>query len=156
MDFRISGISVAPFLPLFDLDDEALLKLGIRRYIADTKPGFPCRVSLQDAEPGEKLLLANFEHQPEPRSPYRACGPIFVREQARQSFDRTNEVPAQLRTRLLSVRAYDADALIVDAEVVEGVELEDLIGRFLRRPETAYLHAHFARRGCYACRIDRA
>ncbi len=156
MDFRISGISVAPFRPLFDLDDNALLKLGARRYVADTKPGFPCRVSLEDAEPGEALLLANYEHQPAPGSPYRASGPIFVRENARHTFDRTNEIPIQLRTRLLSVRAYDADALIVDAEVVEGAELEDLIGRYLEREDTAYLHAHFARRGCYACRIDRA
>lgn len=156
MDFRVSGISIAPFKPLFALDEAELLRRGIRQYIADAKPGFPCRVSLEDAEPGERLLLVNYEHQPEPASPYRASGPIFVREAADETFNRRNEIPAQLRSRTLSVRAYDRDALMVDADVTEGGDLETLIRRFFERSDTAYIHAHFARRGCYACRIDRS
>ena len=155
MDFRISGIPVAPFKLLFDLDDTELLKLGARRHIADEKPGFPCRVSLEDAEPGERLILVNYAHQPEISSPYRASGPIFVREAVHETFDRTNEIPEQLRLRMLSVRAYDRDALIADADVVEGTGLEAMIARMFARRDTAYIHAHYARRGCYACRIDR-
>jgi uncharacterized protein DUF1203 len=64
-------------------------------------------------------------------------------------------VPAQQRTRLLSVRGYDADGIMVDAEVAEGTELETLIERMFGRSDVAFLHAHNARRGCYSCRIDR-
>ena len=81
MKFRFQGLLVAPFAPLFALSDTELEARGMRRMIADEKPGFPCRVSLEDAEPSERVLLTNFEHQPA-HSPYRATGPIFVRENA--------------------------------------------------------------------------
>ena len=155
MDYRISGLPVAPFAPLFALSDAELAERDIKRCVADAMPGFPCRVSLEDAQPGEKLLLLHYEHQPA-ASPYRAAGPIFVREAARDSFAGINIVPAQLRSRLLSVRAYDADGMMVDAEVTEGKELEPMIQRLLGRGTVDYLHVHFAKRGCYACRIERA
>ena len=53
MSFRISGLPVEPFKPFYGLDSEALARAAARRYVADAKPGFPCRVTLQDAEPGE-------------------------------------------------------------------------------------------------------
>jgi len=56
---------------LYGLNDEALIQFGARRYIADTMPGFPCRVTLKDAEPGERVLLINYVHQPAD-TPYRA------------------------------------------------------------------------------------
>ena len=155
MSFRISGLPATPFRPLFTLSDEALLAQGARRYLADECPGFPCRVSLADAALGERVLLVNFEHQPA-RSPYRAGGPIFVRENARAATPEIGEVPESLGRRLLSVRAYDGEDLITDAEVVEGRQLEPLIARFFAAPAVAYLHVHYARRGCYAARVDRA
>jgi hypothetical protein len=155
MSFRVSGLKLAPFQPLFALGDAALLARGAQRCVADEKPGFPCRVSLEDAVPGERLILLNFEHQPA-LSPYRASGPIFVREAARQAMPEIGEVPESLRLRLLSVRAYDAADLIAEAEIVEGRDLEPLIARFLDDGNVAYLHLHYARRGCYAARIDRA
>lgn len=155
MDFRVSGLPVEPFQALFGLSDAELLKQGARRCVADSKPGFPCRVSLEDAEPGESLLLVNYEHQPEPHSPYRAKGPVFVRESLRDRFDGVNLIPEQLRLRTLSIRAYDDAGLMVDADVVDGKELETVIERFFKLPDTAYIHAHYAKRGCYACRIDR-
>lgn len=129
--------------------------MGAKRYVADRNPGFPCRVSLQDAAPGERLLLIPFTHQ-SADSPYRASGPIFIREAARQASLSVSDVPEQLRVRLLSVRAYDADALMVDADVVDGRELESVVERLFDDPRVQYLHVHFARPGCYACRIDRA
>jgi uncharacterized protein DUF1203 len=39
---------------------------------------------------------------------------------------------------------------------VEGVKLEGLVGKLLGRTDVDYLHAHFARRGCYAAHIERA
>lgn len=155
MPFRVSGLPLAPFRPFFALGDAELRERCARRCRADDKPGFPCRVSLADAEPGEDLILLNWEHQPV-RSPYRASGPIFVREAAQEARPEIGEVPQPLRLRLLSLRAYDAEGMIAEAEVVEGRDLEPLIERLLGRPEIAYLHAHYARRGCYAARIDRA
>ena len=116
----------------------------------------PCRVSLRDAVPGEVSILLHWEHHAAPASPYRASGPIFVRQGASETASFVNHVPEQQRIRLPSVRAYDADGMMVDAEVTPGAELEALIGRCFRRPEVAYLHAHNARRGCYSCRVDRA
>ena len=66
-----------------------------------------------------------------------------------------NEVPDQQRRRLLSVLAYDAEHSMVDAEVASGAELEALIERFFGNERVDYLHVHNARRGCYACRVDR-
>ena len=43
----------------------------------------------------------------------------------------------------------------IDADVIDGSDAKTLIHRFVRMPETAYLHAHFARRGCFAARVDR-
>jgi hypothetical protein len=65
-------------------------------------------------------------------------------------------LPSYLTLRPLSVRAYDAADEMVDAEVVDGTEAAALIERYLAREDVSYLHVHFARRGCFACRIDRA
>jgi hypothetical protein len=118
-------------------------------------PGYPCRIALEDAAPGETLLLLNWRHL-DADSPYRADGPIFVREAAQATARVRNAIPEQQRSRLLSVRAYDANGWMRDAEVVEGVGLEGLIEGFFADAEVAFLHVHNARRGCYACRIDRA
>jgi Protein of unknown function (DUF1203) len=158
MDFRISGLPAAPFIPLFSMTDAQLRTLGARRVIAtaDFAPSMPpCRVSLRDAEPGQASILLHYTHLDVPTSPYRAGGPIYVQEGVCETASFVNHVPAQQRTRLLSLRAYDQDGLMVDADVADGTKLEALIDRFLRRADVAFLHAHNARRGCYSCRIDR-
>ena len=155
MGFRISTLTRDRFEHLFGLGDERLAQIGARRYVADRKPGFPCRVSLQDAEPGERVILLPFQHQPD-GSPYRASGPIFVREAAVDVAVRADTIPDLLRTRLLSVRAYDRNDLMIDADVVDGHDVEAVIERLLGDDRVRYLHVHFARPGCYACRVDRA
>ncbi|HJR74018.1 MAG TPA: DUF1203 domain-containing protein [Luteimonas sp.] len=155
MDYVVKGLPLEPFQPLFGMSDEELLRHGAKRYVADAKPGYPCRITLQDAEPGETLLLLNWRHH-DADTPYRSDGPIFVREAAPATFEARNEIPEQQRSRLLSVRAYDADGWMRAAEVVEGADLEALIAKYFADGAIAYLHAHNARRGCYACRIDRA
>jgi hypothetical protein len=152
--FQISALPRDRFTDLFTLDDTALAELGAKRYVADRKPGFPCRVSLEDAEPGERVLLVPFAHQPE-ASPYRAAGPIFVREAARTGDVPPDTIPELLRSRVLSVRAYDAAHLMIDADVVDGREVVPLLARMLARPRVAYVHIHFAKPGCFACRVDR-
>jgi hypothetical protein len=157
-DFRISGLPAEPFQPYFAMTDAELARHGVRRVVAtEADLGLmpPCRVSLRDAEIGECSILLHYAHHTSPASPYRASGPIYVREGVTQTASFVNHVPAQQRTRLLSVRAYDADGIMVDAEVAPGDTLQALIARFFTRDDVAFLHAHNARRGCYSCRIDR-
>lgn len=156
MAYRIRGLDPQLFHDHFRRDDAELASLGIVRRRVSERGTTPCRVSLAEAEPGEEVLLLSFEHQTQEGSPYRASGPIFVRRSVSAPFDATDVVPAVLEPRLLSLRAYDASGMIVDAEVVPGVEVESHIHRYWSRPDVAYLHAHFARRGCFACRIDRS
>lgn len=153
MSFRIRGLDAAAFAPLFSLQDHELEALGARRVRADEPDAYPCRVSLKRATVGEELLLLNHVHQPNPASPYRASGPIFVSLSETGSYD--SELPPIMRDRLLSLRAYDDEALIVEAEVGEGDQVIALIERFLATPEVAHVDAHFARRGCFAARIER-
>ena len=155
MRFRYKGLPVETFRPLWYLGDAALAERGIQRVIADAKPGFPCRVTLEDAEFGESLLLLSHQHQPA-SSPYRSSGPIFVRETAQETFDRVGTVPPVLRGRLLSLRAYDREGIMIDADIVEGNEVEGLLQRLFARDETDIVHVHNARRGCYACSVERA
>ena len=154
MDYRIKGLPLAPFQPLFGLDETELAARGIVRMVADSKPGYPCRITLEDAEPGESLLLLNWRHQ-DADTPYRADGPIFVREAAMETRELRNAVPQQQRDRLLSVRAYDAQGWMHDADVLQGTELEAAIERSFADARIDYLHVHNARRGCYACRVER-
>ena len=152
--FRISGLAREPFAEFFELEDQALAARGARRVISDAKPGYPCRVSLADAEIGERLILLPYTHQPAD-SPYRASGPIFVRETAVEARPAVGEVPLFLRHRLLSCRAYDEGGMMIGAEVAEGHELEAVIDRFFADSNVESIHVHNARPGCYNCRIDR-
>lgn len=153
-DFRISALPLEAFAPLFSLSEAELAQRGARRCVADAKPGYPCRVSLRDAEPGERLILLPWAHH-EVESPYRASGPIYVREAAEQAEPAANEVPECVRSRLLSYRAYDAAAMMLASEVGEGRDLEAIVTRLIADPRVAYLHLHNARPGCYSCRVDR-
>jgi hypothetical protein len=152
--YRISGLPLADFEGLFGLDDEALKARNAARVTADSKPGFPCRVTLEDAHPGETLILLNYEHQAA-ATPYRSSHAIFVREAAKTEAVFENEVPPLLSGRLLSVRAFGADGMMVDADCMEGSELEPAIERLFGDSRTAYLHVPNARRGCFAARVDR-
>ncbi len=155
MSFRITGLDANPFAHLFALSGEELARHNAKRYVADAKPGFPCRVTLEDAEPGETLLLVSYAHQTAPTA-YASKGPIFVREKPSARAEWRDEVPEQLQVRLISLRAYDRDGMMRDADVVEGKDLQPLIERLFANEEVAYIHAHFARRGCYAALIERA
>lgn len=155
MSFRITGLSPEPFRHLFGLSDAELSSHNVKRYVADRKPGFPCRIEMRDAEPGKTLLLLNHVCQPADTA-YRASHAIFVREGATQKFDKVDELPEVMRVRLLSLRAYDADGMMVDADIAEGNDVETLIERLFSNPWVSYIHAHNARRGCYSGRIDRA
>jgi hypothetical protein len=154
-NFQLYGLADEPFAALFELSDEALLAQGALRRIATESPGFPCRVSLQDAEVGEELLLLPYEHQPA-ASPYRATGPIFVRRGARQRTLPPGFVPPYVRQRLMSLRAYDADDMMIDATVCDGADVAAWLARSFAAPAVAYVHLHNAKRGCFSCAARRA
>jgi hypothetical protein len=155
MEFRIAGLPSTRFSHLFGLDDAGLARHRALRRVCDEKPGFPCRVSLVDAEPGEKVLLLNYEHLPVD-SPYRSSHAIYVREREQEPFDEVNTIPPALRSRLLAIRGFDAEGLMLAADVIEGKAAAPVIERFLANSEISYLHVHFARAGCFAARVDRA
>lgn len=154
MGFRISGLSPEPFRRFYGLSNEELEREGVKRYVADKTPGFPDRIEMRDVDIGQRLLLLNHVCQPA-NTPYRATHAIFIREGAEQTYDRIDEVPEVMRIRLLSLRAYDSSGMMLDADVVDGREIEKIIARFFANPEIAYIHAHNAKRGCYSGRIDR-
>jgi len=151
MSFRITGLSAQPFAHLFGLSDAELATHGALRFSGE---GLPDRVELRDTVGEETVLLVNHEHQPAD-TPYRSRHAIFVREQASSPFDAIDTVPDALRRRMLSLRGFDATGMMVDADLVDGQQVEALIERLLAQPEIAYIHAHFARRGCYAALIQR-
>lgn len=154
MGFQISALRVEQFSHLFGRDADTLSRLGVRRIVADKSPGFPCRVSLEDAEVGESILLLNYEHQPA-TSPYRSSHAIFVREWAHQARPQPNQAPGQLRRRLLSVRAFDSAGMMLDADLVDGQQIESLIEAMFVNDSVSYLHLHNAKPGCYAASVER-
>ena len=155
MSFRIKGLSPEPFAPLYGLPDAELAARGILRYQVDKSPGFPDRIEMRDAAPGETVLLLNHVCQ-SANTPYRAAHAIFVREGATQAYDEVGVVPDVLRRRLLSLRAYDASGMMLDADVVEGADIEPTILRLFDNAAISYLHAHNAKRGCYAGLVLRS
>lgn len=156
MSYVIVGLDPAQFRHLYGMSDAELAATGAARMAApDAELGFPCRVTLKDVRAGDTVLVLNYMHQPAANA-FRSSHAIFVREGAEVPARFEGRVPEQFAARLLSVRAFDRDDMMIDADVVDGKMVEGEIERMLAEPETAYLHVHFARRGCFAGRVDRA
>jgi Protein of unknown function (DUF1203) len=153
--FRLVGIPFEPFAALFTLSDAELLQHDAQRVIATAKPGYPCRVSLTDADIGDELLLLPFTHQTA-SSPYKSSGPIFVRKAAEPACIAADVVPDYVRKRLISVRAYDETHLMTDASVCDGKDTASAIQDMFARDDVAYIHLHNAKRGCFSCTVIRA
>jgi hypothetical protein len=154
MPFRYMGLPMAAFVDVIRMSDVELASIGARRMIVDEKPGFPCRVSLADAEPGERVVLFSYAHQAAV-TPYKAAGPIFVRQAAQRPYDSACIPPAFQAGRLLSARAYDAAGMMTEADVVPSSDLEPLLERLFALAGTDYVHVHYAKRGCFAARVER-
>ena len=153
--FRLEPLPIEDFLPLFKLSDVELHKRSAKWLVADAKPGYPCRVTLADAEVGERVLATPFVHH-DVQSPYRASGPVFVREIAQTVNLAVNEIPIMFHHRLLSLRAYDSQSMMVAARVVQGTELEQGIMEHFETCEVDYQHIHNASVGCFDCTVRRA
>ena len=154
MNFKIAGLAPIAFRRVFGLSDHELASHHVVRCRVDAENAFPCRITLEDAAMGDSVLLMSYEHQPV-KNAYHSRHAIYVNEAATDAGVFVNEIPAQMQRRLLSIRAFDAQDAIIDADVVDGSDAKTLIQRFLSMQETAYLHVHFARRGCFAARVDR-
>ena len=154
-DFQFVALPIENFSHLFSMSDAELASHGARRVNVDSHPGYPCRVSLVDAPVNERMILTPFRHH-DVSSPYQSAGPIFVRENAKTAKPHVNEIPLMFHHRLLSVRAYDESALMKNARVVEGKDLEDTIRHFLTTDSISYLHIHNAGPGCFNCMVHRA
>jgi hypothetical protein len=144
--FAISGISQVAA-------DELRARGGIT-YIADSKPGYPCRQCLRDAEIGEEMILVSYDPF-EQSSPYRCASPIFIHRSTCSPFA-AGGLPEQLTSRKLSVRGFDGAAMMQDAGLVDGSELQIAIDTLFADPVIEYLHVHNAARGCWAARVDRS
>lgn len=138
----------------FDMDEQELARHHACRMTATVKPGFPCRVSLQDAEPGEELVLFHYAHH-DVASPYRASGPVFVRKNAQPAQLAANELPGHLAHRQLALRGYDESAILIQARTIPGSELGKTIQQMFCEPEVQYLHIHNAAQGCFHCEVRR-
>ncbi len=154
--FIVSALPAERFAHLAGLSDAALAEHGARRIIAGNDGRYPCRVTLEDAAPGQSLLLVNYEHQPA-ATPYRSNYAIFVSEGADASRRMApGELPTVLCGRPIALRAYDADGMLLGAQLALADDVADKARDLLSDPACAYLHAHNAAHGCYAARIDRA
>lgn len=151
VNFQVEGI------PAYEA--EALLQnaesiLGTKRVKVDANPGYPCRFSLADAELGEEVLLLTYEHHAV-ASPYRSSGPIFIRTSTAQATLAPNEIPKMLRHRLLSLRVYDREAMMIAAHTTQGTDLESFIQNIFEDASAQYIQVHNAGPGCYNCQINR-
>jgi hypothetical protein len=152
MAYRIEGLAAEAFAPLFGMSDDELAPQRALRVIADG-PGYPCRVSLDEARPGEELILVNHvSHDVD--GPFRTSHAIYVRKGAEpRSF--TDEAPLYLDKRTLSLRAFGEDGLLKNGLVAQPGEADAGIRALFERPEIATIHAHTAAYGCFLARIER-
>lgn len=154
MSYVISGLPLETFQPLFGLSEAELSERGVVRRTADAKPGYPCRITLRDAEPGDTLLLLNHESQSAP-TPYRSAYAIFVNETAQAAAQTIDELPPVLQGRPIALRIFDAEGMLIGADLARDEALDAAVRQALLNPKAAYLHAHNAAHGCFAARIDR-
>jgi hypothetical protein len=155
MTYRITGLNPAPYRPLFGLSDEELAKLGVVRMAVTGKPSFPCRVSLTDRDIGESVLLVNHVSH-DVANPYRASHAIFVTEGASEAGQYVDEVPPVFEPRVMSLRGFDGDGMMVEAILTQPGEADASIRRLFANADIATIHAHNATRGCFSAKIERA
>src|SRR4030095_6902298 len=153
MTYAIKGLDPAPFAPLFDLDDTQLEANGMTRMTV-VDDGFPCRVSLRDADLGDTVLLLNHVSH-DGSNPYRASHAIFVSRSASEPGEYVDAVPPALERRILSLRAFDANGMMVDAALAQPGEADAAIRRLLANPAVTHVDAHNATRGCFAAKVER-
>lgn len=153
MTYRIAGLDPADFAPLFALSDDELAQRNACRVTAAASRGYPCRVSLEDADEGEELILLHHVSH-DVATPYRSAYAIYVRREA-EIAELIDETPPVFEGRPLGLRGFDAGGVLRDARLALPGEADAKIRDLLGNPAIAYIHAHNAAHGCFAARIDR-
>ncbi len=154
--FQVLPLQADSFRPLYGLADDVLTARGVVVETADKKPGFPCRVSLRYAEPGERVLLLNHVHQPAD-TPFRASHAIYVLEGAETAQLAAGELPEVFRMpNMLSVRAFDASGMLRTAELIDSTQAAEIFDQLLLREDVSCLQVHFAKYGCFAAQVTGA
>lgn len=128
----------------------------LRRAIS-TGTGAPCRHCLRNGTTGEEMLLGSY-HLPSPTGIYWTPSPIFLHARDCAAYTGQDEIADIIRTSLISVRAYDAEQIILYdlGQVAEGPHADAPLARALADPRTAFVNIHTAKPGCLLCRVDRA
>ncbi len=153
-NFQIKALPYNQVAHLFSVSKEELQNIGAIKMIVDEYPGFPCRVSLQDAAIGEEVILLPYQHH-KTDSPYQSSSPIFVRKNAVEATLAINEIPTMLLHRSLSLRCYNKAGFMIDANVVEGKIIGETLEALFLNKDIAYMHIHNAKPGCYNCVVER-
>jgi len=153
MTYVVKGLDPTLYAELFGLPDEELAERGVVR-MPVTDPAFPCRVSLTDRAVGESVLLLNHVSH-DVANPYRASHALFVTEGVTEAAEYVDEVPPVFKTRVLSLRAFDADGMMADAILTQPGEADAGIRRLFENPAIVAIHAHNAIRGCFSAKIER-
>jgi hypothetical protein len=155
MTYRITGLDPATFARFTSASDADLKAQGAARVIATKKPGYPCRITLEDAEPGETLILLNHVSH-DVATPYRSSYAIYVREVATAQAEYIDAVPPIFDGRPLGLRAFDADGMLKTAILAMPGQADQQIRSVFADPDIAYIHAHNAAHGCFAAKVERA
>ncbi len=152
-NFKISAIENT-YNQLFNLSTEELAAKNIKKMTVDEQPGYPCRVTLEDAEIGEEILLLPFEFH-KMTSPYKASGPVFIRKNAIKVNLEVNEIPEMLFKRQQTLRAYDKNGMMIDAISPNAKELKNGIEALFSNIKASYIQIHNTNPGCYNCQVNR-
>jgi len=154
MTYRISGLNPDDFAALRGADEAALAEHNAVRLVASNPTDFPCRITLEDAKPGESLILLNHVSH-DVATPFRSAYAIYVREAAEQAASFVDEVPPVFVHRTLALRAFDAAGMLRAASLAKPGEADAAIRTLFDAPEIAYIDAHNAAAGCFAARVER-
>ncbi len=154
MNYKCTALPIEQFDHALNASDAELKEIGACWLVADESPGFPCRVSLEDARVDERVLAINFEHH-NAKSPYRGSGPVFIRELAEPAIIEKNTIPTLFLHRQIALRGYDVDGMMIHALITPGIKLHDHILTAFENQSVSIIHLHYAIPGCYACAVHR-
>ena len=154
MTYRIAGLNPAQHSHLFAMSDAELAAINARRLTATADRGFPCRVSLRDADEGDNLIL--FHHvSHDVATPYRSAYAIYIRENAQVAAAYVDETPPVFEGRPIALRGFDADGILRNAAIALPGQADARIRELFESEEIAYIHAHNAAHGCFSAAIER-
>ncbi len=155
-NFVITALPAEPFKEYFHWPATKLSAQGMSLIQADAFPGYPCRVSLEDAQIGEDVLLVNYTHH-QIDGAYRSNGPIFIRKDAFKAQLSPGEIPQIIKHRRnLSLRCYSGGGNMIDCRICHGDQVAPVLNELFEDQNIAYIHIHNAAPGCFNCEVKRA